>query len=78
MQGPSVLKRPWFYCVDCSHGFSPLDKVLEISRKKYQFDIQKKSTRTTAEVPFSCSSELFEDLTNQPISDHFIMWDVQK
>jgi hypothetical protein len=72
MQGPSVLKRPWFYCVDCSHGFTPLDKVLEISRKKYQFDIQKKSTRTTAEVPFSCSSELFEDLTNQPISDHFM------
>jgi hypothetical protein len=72
MQGPSVLKRPWFYCVDCAYGFSPLDKVLEISRKKYQFDIQKKSTRTTAEVPFSCSSELFEELTGQPISDHFM------
>jgi hypothetical protein len=72
MQGKSDLKRPWFYCVDCSYGFSPLDKVLEISRKKYQFDIQKKSTRTTAEVPFSCSSELFEELTGQPISDHFM------
>ena len=35
MHGPSVLKRPWFYCVDCSYGFSPLDKALEISRKKY-------------------------------------------
>jgi hypothetical protein len=72
MHGPSILKRPWFYCVDCAYGFSPLDKVLEISRKKYQFDIQKKSTRTTAEVPFSCSSELFEELTGQPISDHFM------
>lgn len=72
MQGLSDLKRPWFYCVDCSYGFSPLDKVLEISRKKYQFDIQKKSTRTTAEVPFSCSSELFEELTGQSISDHFM------
>ena len=40
MQGASVLKRPWFYCVDCSYGFLPLDKVLEISRKKYQFDVQ--------------------------------------
>ena len=72
MQGPSVLKRPWFYCVDCSYGFSPLDKVLEISRKKHQFDIQKKATKTTAEVPFSCSSDLFSDLTGHPLSDHFM------
>lgn len=72
MQGPSVLKRPWFYCVDCSHGFSPLDKVLEISRKKYQFDVQKKSTGTTAEVPFSISSELFSELTDHAVSDHFM------
>lgn len=72
MQGPSVLKRPWFYCVDCSYGFSPLDKVLEISRKEYQFDVQQKATRTAAEVPFSGGSELFEDLTDQPVSDHFM------
>jgi len=72
MQGPSVLKRPWFYCVDCSHGFSPLDKALEISRKKYQFDVQKKSTKTTAEVPFCTGSELFFDLTDHAVSDHFM------
>jgi hypothetical protein len=72
MQGPSVLKRPWFYCVDCSYGFSPLDKVLEISRKKHQFDVQKKATRTAAEVPFSGGSELFSELTDQGLSDHFM------
>lgn len=72
MHGPSVLKRPWFYCVDCLYGFSPLDKVLEISRKKYQFDVQKKATRTAAEVPFSGGSELFDELTDHPLSDHFM------
>jgi len=72
MQGPSVLRRPWFYCVDCSYGFSPLDKVLEISRKKHQFDVQKKSTRTAAEVPFSTGSELFAELTDHAVSDHFM------
>jgi hypothetical protein len=72
MHGPSVLKRPWFYCTDCSYGFTPIDKVLEISRKKYQFDVQKKSTRTTAEVPFSGGSELFAELTGHPVSDHFM------
>jgi hypothetical protein len=72
MQGPSSLKRPWFYCVDCSYGFSPLDKVLELSRKKYQFDVQHKSVKTTAEVPFGCASDMFEDLTGQTLSDHFM------
>jgi hypothetical protein len=72
MQGPSVLKRPWFYCTDCSYGFTPLDKALEISRKKYQFDVQEKSTRTAAEVPFSTGSELFAELTDHPVSDHFM------
>jgi hypothetical protein len=72
MQGPSQLRRPWFYCVPCSYGFSPMDEILQISRKKHQFDVQKKTTRTTAEVPFSCSSELFEELTGQPVSDHFM------
>jgi len=72
MQGPSGLKRPWFYCVDCSYGFTPIDKVLEISRKRYQFDVQKKSTRTAAEVPFSGGGELFTELTGQSISDHFM------
>ena len=67
MQGPSVLKRPWFYCVDCSNGFSPLDKALEISRKKHQFDVQKKSTRAAAEIPFSSGSKLFEELTGHPV-----------
>jgi hypothetical protein len=72
MQGPSHLKRPWFYCPDCSCGFSPLDEVLEISRKRYQFDIQKKSVKISAEVPFSLGSEIFEELTGQSISNHFI------
>jgi hypothetical protein len=72
MQGPSALKRPWFYCVDCGYGYSPLDKVLELSRKKYQFDVQSKSMKTSAEVPFSKGSEIFKDLTGLSISDHFI------
>lgn len=73
MQGPSELShKPWYYCVDCSHGFSPLDKVLALSRQKHQFDVQKKVTKTIAEMPFSCSSELFAELTGYPVSDHFM------
>ena len=32
---------------------------IEPDSKKHQFDIQKKATKTTAEVPFSCGSDLF-------------------
>lgn len=72
LHGPSKLKRPWFYCIDCNYGFSPLDKVLELSRKKYQFDIQEKAVKTAAEVPFLKAGELFTDLTGQSVSDHFM------
>jgi hypothetical protein len=72
MQGPAALSRPWFYCTDCCLGFSPVDDILEVSRKKYQFEIQKKSVNLAAEVAFSRGSEIFEDLTGQGISDHFI------
>jgi len=72
MQGSVAVNRPWFYCTDCSLGFSPFDEVLEVSRKKHQFDIQKKSVNLAADVTFSRGSEIFEDLTGQSISDHFI------
>jgi hypothetical protein len=72
MQGPSSLNRPWFYCTDCLLGFSPLDEVLEISRKRHQFDIQKKAVNLSADTTFARGSEIFEDLTGQDISDHFI------
>ena len=72
MQGSSSLKRPWFYCIDCSIGFSPLDEALEMSRKKYQFDIQNKVVKISADNTFRQGSEIFKDLTGCGISDHFI------
>jgi len=72
MQGPSTLMRPWFYCVDCSHGFYPLDEAIELSRKKHQFDVQNKAAKISADDTFRKGSEIFQDLTGQSISDHFI------
>ena len=68
MQGDSELNRPWFYCMNCSLGFSPLDEVLEISRKRHQFDIQKKAVNLSADVTFARGSDIFEDLTGQKIT----------
>lgn len=72
MQGPGSLTRPWFYCTSCSHGFSPVDEALELSRKRHQFDIQSKAAKISADDTFRKGSEIFEDLTGLSISDHCI------
>lgn len=72
LHGAMQLTRPWFYCTACGEGYSPLDEALKLSRKKHQFDIQKKSVKLTSEVTFLKSSEIFEDLTGHKLSDHFM------
>lgn len=72
MQGPCELKRPWFYCASCGRGFVPLDTEAELSRREKQFDLQKRAVKLAAQLPFECASEVFEDLTGQRMSDHFI------
>jgi hypothetical protein len=72
MQGPCELKRMWFYCSECGEGFTPLDTVAEICRREKQLDVQKRCVKLSAQVTFACASEIFEDLTGQKVSDHFI------
>ena len=72
MHGSCTINRPWFYCVPCSIGYSPVDEVLELSSKRHQLDVQKKSVKLSAEVPFEGGSEIFSDLTGLDISNHFI------
>jgi hypothetical protein len=72
MHGTSSISRPWFYCIDCHTGFSPLDSVLELSRKEKQLDIQRRCVKLSAHLPFETASVIFEDLTGQAVSDHFI------
>ncbi len=72
MHGSVKLNRPWFYCTGCLSGFSPLDTALELSSRKYQFDIQKKAVNLAADVTFQRTSDIFEDLTGIAISDHCV------
>lgn len=72
MQGPFEVHRPWFYCSACRKGFIPFVGVAEISRKEKQFDIQKRAVELSAHLPFECASGVFENLTGQKVSDHFI------
>lgn len=68
--GEVALERPYFYCLQCKQGFYPLDKALELSERRKQWDIQEAGARLAAEVPFETAQELFRQLTGLSLSAH--------
>jgi len=72
LHGQVTLPRPYFYCDVCGIGFHPLDAILQLSEKCHQFDIQERTTRVGADLPFDLSAEQFEHLTGVAASPHFI------
>jgi hypothetical protein len=72
MVGEVSLSRPYFYCLHCQQGFSPLDDALQLSERRTQWDLQQAAARLAAEVPFATAQELFTQLTGLSLSDHTI------
>ncbi|MGH8858529.1 MAG: ISKra4 family transposase [Polaromonas sp.] len=72
MVGEVSLSRPYFYCISCQQGFSPLDDALQLSERRSQWDLQKAAARLAVEVPFGTAEELFTELTGLSLSDHTI------
>ena len=70
MIGEITIKRPYFYCSACCHGFYPLDEVLGLSSRRKQYDVQEASTQLAKEVPYEKASRLFTKLSGVPLSDH--------
>ena len=70
--GEVSLSRPYFYCLHCQQGFSPLDEALQLSERRKQWDVQKAGARLAAEVPFETAQELFAELTGLSLSDHTV------
>jgi hypothetical protein len=72
LHGSFTLHRPYFYCEACRFGFHPLDAKLGLSPRRHQYDIQDRSTRIGAELPYGLSAEQFERLTGVTASAHFM------
>jgi hypothetical protein len=72
LHGRFTLHRPYFYCDACGVGFHPLDAKLGLSPRQHQYDIQDRTTRVGAELPYGLSAEQFERLTGVPASAHFM------
>ena len=62
LHGRITLHRPYFYCDTCGTGFHPLDAKVQLSDKHHQYDIQERTTRVGAELPFGLSAEQFAEL----------------
>jgi hypothetical protein len=72
LHGRVTLYRPYFYCDACGHGVHPLDATLGLAPEHHQYDIQERTTRLSAEVPYGVSTEQFEHLTGVSASPHFM------
>lgn len=69
LQGTSEITRPYFYCLDCKHGFFPLDEAIGLSERRKQYDLQSLAAEFMAEMPFERASELFEKTTGVSFAD---------
>jgi hypothetical protein len=72
LHGTISLTRPYFYCETCGVGFHPLDAKLGLAPERHQSDIQERTTRVGADLPYEVSEEQFERLTGIRASSHFI------
>jgi len=70
LQGSLTVERPYFYCRSCKQGLYPLDEALEMADEAYQYDMQEKMLRLTAESPYKISADLFKEMTGFTPSNH--------
>jgi hypothetical protein len=78
LHGTVTLTRPYFYCDPCGVGFHPLDAKLGLAPERHQYDIQARTTRVGADLPYAVSEEQFESLTGLRASAHFIPRDRER
>jgi hypothetical protein len=68
--GAIRLRRPYFYCLHCQQGTTPLDEALQLTARRKQPDVQKAIVQLTKEVPYETACKLFAELTGLPLSAH--------
>jgi hypothetical protein len=60
--GPVTLKRAWYHCRDCGHGFAPLDEQLGMAGQTMSPGLRKMTARAAAAVPFAAAAKLISEL----------------
>jgi hypothetical protein len=60
--GPVTLKRAWYHCEACGHGFAPKDAGLGVAGATMSPGLAKMSARAAAAVPFAPGAGLVGEL----------------
>ena len=68
--GPIGLRRHYFYCKDCKHGFYPFDEAVGLADGKMQPDVKGLEAWLASEETFERASETFRRSTGIDISAH--------
>jgi hypothetical protein len=68
--GAVRLRRPYFYCVHCQQGTTPVDEALQLTARRKQPDVQRAAVQLTKELPYETACDLFAELTGLPLSAH--------
>jgi hypothetical protein len=68
--GAVRLRRPYFYCLHCQQGTTPVDEALQLTARRKQPDVQRAAVQLTKELPYETACDLFAELTGLPLSAH--------
>ena len=60
--GPVALRRAWYHCDRCGHGFAPRDEQLGVAGQGMSPGLRKMTARAAAAVPFAAAARLVGEL----------------
>jgi hypothetical protein len=61
--GPVSLRRAWYHCAECGHGFAPRDAELGVvAGATMSPGLAKMTSRAAAAVPFAAAANLVGEL----------------
>jgi hypothetical protein len=66
--GPAVIRRAWYHCAECGHGFAPRDAHLGIAGQTMSPGLRKMIARAAAAVPFAAAARLVGELAGITIT----------
>jgi len=60
--GPVPIRRAWYHCAACGHGFAPRDAELGVAGQSMSPGLRKMTARAAAAVPFAAAAKLIGEL----------------
>ena len=66
--GRVALRRAWYHCTACGHGFAPRDAQLGVTGQGMSPGLRKMCARAAAAVPFAAAARLVGELAGLPLT----------